>query len=54
MAETISRRRLTAEAWVQSQASLCGICGGQSGVGRTSLSPSQYYSTGAPCSLLRE
>ena len=39
MAQTVSRKRLTAEAWVQSQASSCGICGGQSGVGSTFLSP---------------
>jgi hypothetical protein len=31
MAEAASRRPLTAEAGVQSQASPCGICGGESG-----------------------
>lgn len=39
MAEAASRRRrLTAEAWVQSQASPCGVCNGQIGTG-TGSSP---------------
>jgi hypothetical protein len=53
MAQAVSRRPLTAEAWVRSWVSACGISGGQSGTG-TGLSPStsvfscQFYSTGAP------
>jgi hypothetical protein len=33
MAQTVSRRLLTAEAWVRSQVIPCGICGGQGGTG---------------------
>jgi hypothetical protein len=33
MAQEVSRRPPTAEAWVRSRVSLCGICGGQSGTG---------------------
>jgi hypothetical protein len=53
MAQAVSRRSLTAEAWVRSRLSACGICGGQSGT-RTGFSPStsvfscQFLSTGAP------
>jgi hypothetical protein len=39
MAQAVSRRPLTAEAWVRSQVSPCGICGGQRGTG-TGFSPS--------------
>jgi hypothetical protein len=39
MAQAVSRRPLTAEARVQSQFSLCDICGGQSSTG-TGSSPS--------------
>jgi hypothetical protein len=48
---------LTAEARVHSQASQCGICYGQSGIG-TDFSPSplvstfQYYSSAAVYSLI--
>jgi hypothetical protein len=50
MAQTISRRLLTAEAWVQFQVSSCGICGGQSGTGTdfylsTSVLPCHYHSS---------
>ena len=38
VAQAISRRPLPAEAWVQFQASPCGICGGQSGIGTGFLS----------------
>jgi len=31
MIQAVSRQPVTAEAWVSSQASPCGICGGQSG-----------------------
>ena len=53
MAQAVSRRRLTAEARVQSRVSQCGVCGGQSGTG-TGFSPSnlvfpcQFHSTGVP------
>jgi hypothetical protein len=49
-AQAVSRRPLTADARVRAQASLCGICGGQSGTG-TGFSPKsfgvlcQYYFT---------
>jgi hypothetical protein len=33
MSQVLSRRNLTAEACVQSQAIPCGICGGKSGIG---------------------
>jgi hypothetical protein len=39
MAQAVSHRILTVEARVQSQASQCGVCGGQSGSG-TGFSPS--------------
>jgi hypothetical protein len=32
MAQAVSRRPLTAEAWVRSRVGPCGICGGQSGI----------------------
>jgi hypothetical protein len=49
----VSRWLLTAEARVQSQASQCGICGGQGGSGTgfspsTSELPCQHRSTNAP------
>jgi hypothetical protein len=52
MAQTVSRRPLTAEAQVRCQVGQCGICGGQSGTGTgfspsTSVFPSQFHSTGA-------
>jgi hypothetical protein len=33
MAQAVSRRPVTAEAWVGSRVGPCGICGGQSGTG---------------------
>jgi hypothetical protein len=39
MAQVVSRRPLTAEAWVRTQVNPCVICGGQSGTG-TGFSPS--------------
>ena len=53
MSQAVSCRSLTAEARVQSRASLCGICGGQSGAWTglspsTSVLPCQFHSTGAP------
>jgi hypothetical protein len=53
MAQAVSRRPPTSEAWVRSRVSPCGICGGQSGTG-TGFSPissvltCQFHSTGAP------
>lgn len=43
MAQTVSRRRLTAELQVLSKANPCRICGGQSGTG-TGFSPSASVS----------
>jgi hypothetical protein len=53
VAQAVSRLHLTAEAWVRSRFSPCGICGGQSGTGtgfppRTSGFPCQFHFTGAP------
>jgi hypothetical protein len=53
MAQAVSRQSLTAEAWVRSRVSPCGICGGQSSTGTgfptsTSVFPCQFHSTGAP------
>jgi hypothetical protein len=53
MIQAVSRRPITAEAWVRSRVSQCGICGGQSGnetgfSPSTSVFPCQFYSTGAP------
>jgi hypothetical protein len=50
MAQVVSRRPLTAEAWVHARVNPCGICGGQSGTGTvlspsSSVFPSQYHST---------
>jgi hypothetical protein len=47
MAEAVSRRPVTAEAWLRSRVSPCAICGGQSGTG-TVLSP-EYF--GFPLSI---
>jgi hypothetical protein len=50
IAQAVSRRPLTAEVRVRAGVSLCGICGGQSGI-RKGFSPSslifpcQYYFT---------
>jgi hypothetical protein len=33
MAQAVSRRAVTAEAWVRARVNPCGICGGQSGTG---------------------
>jgi hypothetical protein len=43
MAHAVSRRHLTAEAWVRAWVSPCGICGGQSDTG-TSFPPSSSIS----------
>jgi hypothetical protein len=52
MAQAVSRRPLTAEAWVRSRVIPCWICGGQSGTGTgfspsTSVFPCQFHSIGA-------
>jgi hypothetical protein len=57
IARAVSRRLLTSKAWVRTQGSQCGICGGRSGTG-TGFSPNpsvltcQYNSTAAPYSLM--
>jgi hypothetical protein len=53
MAQTVSRRLLTAGAWVRFPVSPCGICSGQKGTGTdfnlsTSVLPRHYHSTIAP------
>jgi hypothetical protein len=53
MAQVVSRRPLTAEAWVCARVNPCGICGGQSGTGTgfspsSSVFPSIYHSAVAP------
>jgi hypothetical protein len=53
MAEAVSRRPPTADAWIRSRVSPCGICGGRSGTGTgfplsTSVFTCQFHSTGAP------
>jgi hypothetical protein len=53
MALAVSRRPRTAEAWVRSRVSPCGICGVQSGTGTgfspsSSVFPCQFHSTGVP------
>jgi hypothetical protein len=55
MAESVSRRPLTADAWVLARASPCGICVGKSdtGIGFSPISsvfPCEYSSTVAPYS----
>jgi hypothetical protein len=55
MSQTVSCQPLTAKVWVQSEPSLCEICGAQSGTGTdfsasTSAFPCQYLSTNAPYS----
>ena len=50
MTQAVSRRYLTAEARVRSQAGPCEICSGQSGIGtgfspRTSAFPCQHHSS---------
>jgi hypothetical protein len=57
IAQVVSYWLLTMEAWIHTQGSPCGICGGQSGT-RASFSqspsvfPRQYHSTAAPYSLM--
>jgi hypothetical protein len=50
MAQVVSRRAHTAEAWVLAWVNPCGICGGQSGTGTgfspsSSVFPCQYHFT---------
>jgi hypothetical protein len=50
MAQVVSRRPLTAEAWVRAWVNPCGICSGQSGTGTgfspsSSVFPCQHHST---------
>jgi hypothetical protein len=57
MAQAVSCQSLVTEAQIQLQASLCGICGRQSGAGtgfslNVSVVPSQYDSTNDPYSFI--
>ena len=59
MYQADSRRRVTAEGRVRSQAGQCGICGGQSGSGagsatRISVFSCQNHSTGASRSFITD
>jgi hypothetical protein len=59
MAEVVSCWPLTAQAWVQSDSSPRGICGGESGTGTdfclsASVFPCQYHSTNAQCSFIHQ
>jgi hypothetical protein len=50
VAQVVSRRSLSAEAWVRARVNPCGIRGGQSGTGTgfstsSSVFPCQYHST---------
>jgi len=56
MTRAVSRRSLTAEVRLRSQAGACEICVGQSGTGsvfspNTSVFPRQNHSTSAPYSF---
>jgi hypothetical protein len=53
MAQAVSRRPPTAEFWVRSRVSPCGVCSGRSGTGTgfspsSSVFPCQFHSTRAP------
>jgi hypothetical protein len=50
MAQVVSRRPLTAEAWVRAQVDPCEICGGQIGTG-AGFSPSFFFRCHIPPSL---
>jgi hypothetical protein len=57
MDQAVSRRPLTAEAWVPARVSPCGICGGQNGTGSgfspsSSVFPCRHHSTIAPYSSI--
>ena len=41
--ETVGRRPVTSEVWIQSQANLCGICGGQSSIGTDFLPSTSVF-----------
>jgi hypothetical protein len=50
MAQAVSHRLFTAEAWVRAWVNPCWICGGQNGTGTgfspsSSIFPCQYHST---------
>jgi hypothetical protein len=48
MAHVVSRRPLTAEAWVRARVNPCRICGGQSGTGTGFSQSSSVF----PCHII--
>jgi hypothetical protein len=43
MAQAVSRRPLTAKAWVRARVNTCGVCGGQNGTRTGSSQSSSFF-----------